>query len=122
KIAEVSKADFESALRLLPEKHPGWERKVLLASALEGAGIREVWDNIEAFATAMHRSGEWAEQRREQLRHLLHAIAEERLKREFYNMPQVKAATAQVERQVLAGQLSPFSGAIELLKAFKRSD
>ena len=122
KIAEVSKGDFESALRLLPEKHPGWERKVLLASALEGAGIREVWDNIEAFATAMHRSGEWAEQRREQLRHLLHAIAEERLKREFYNAPPVKAATAQVERQVLAGQLSPFSGAIELLKAFKRSD
>jgi len=118
RIAEISKGDFESALRLLPEKHPGWERKVLLTSAIEGAGIDEVWQNIEAFAAAMRRSGEWREQRREQLRHLLHAIAEERLTREFYNAPPVKAATAQIEQRVLAGSLSPFTGAVELLKAF----
>ena len=119
KIAEVSKGDFESALRLLPEKHPGWERKVLLTSALEGAGISEVWQNIEAFAAAMQKSGEWNEQRREQLRHLLHAIAEDRLKREFYNAAPVKAATPQIEQQVLSGKLSPFTGATELLEAFR---
>jgi LAO/AO transport system kinase len=120
-IAELSKADFESALRLLPEKHSGWKRKVLLTSALEGAGVSEVWRNIEEFAAAIRQSSEWSEQRREQLRHLLHAITEERLKREFYNAPPVKAAKEHVERQVLAGSLSPFSGALELLKAF-RSD
>jgi len=106
RIAEVSKADCESALRLLPEKHPGWERKVLLTSALEG------------FAATMRESGEWSKQRKEQLRLLLHTIAEERLKREFYNAPPVKAATAQIEQQVLSGKLSPFSGALALLRAF----
>lgn len=124
-IAELSKADFEAAMRILPEKHSGWKRKVLLTSALEGAGISEVWKTIEEFAAAMRQSGEWSEQRREQSRHLLHAIAEERLKREFYNAPQVKAAKAEVEQQVLAGSLSPFTGALELLRAFreeKRSD
>ncbi len=119
RIAKVSKGDFESALRLLPEKHPGWERKVLLASALEGSGIDEAWRNIEAFSTAMQESGEWSEQRREQLRHLLHAIAEERLKREFYNAPAVKAVKKQIEQQVLAGSLSPFTGALKLLEAFR---
>jgi LAO/AO transport system kinase len=118
RIAEVSKADCESALRLLPEKHPGWERKVLLTSALEGSGISEVWQNIEEFAATMRESGEWSKQRKEQLRLLLHTIAEERLKREFYNAPPVKAATAQIEQQVLSGKLSPFSGALALLRAF----
>lgn len=118
RIAEVSKGDFESALRLLPEKHPGWERKVLLTSALEGAGIGEVWRNIEAFVAAMRQSGEWREQRCGQLRHLFHAIAEERLKREFYSHPAVKVAKEQIEQQVLTGSLTPFTGAQELLKAF----
>lgn len=118
KIAEVSKGDFESALRLLPEKHPGWERKVLLTSALEGVGIGDVWQNIEAFAATMRKNGEWSEQRKEQLRHLLHTIAKERLKREFYSHLAVKVAKEQVEQQVLTGKLSPFTGAQELLKAF----
>ncbi len=119
-IAENSKADFEAALRLLPEKHSGWTRKVLLTSALEGTGVSEVWKTIEAFAAAMQQSGEWSEQRREQSRHLLHAIAEEQLKRQFYNAVWVKDAKAEVEQQVLAGKLSPFTGAVELLKAFWR--
>lgn len=117
-IAELSKADFEAALRLLPEKHSGWKRKVLLTSALEGSGVSKVWKTIEAFAAAMQQSGEWSEQRREQSRHLLHAIAEEQLKRQFYNAVRVKDAKAEVEQQVLAGKLSPFTGAVELLKAF----
>jgi LAO/AO transport system kinase len=117
-LAGLSKVEFESALRLLPEKHPGWERKVLLTSALEGTGVRETWQNIEAFAATMKRNGEWNEQRREQLRHLLYTIAEERLKREFYNTASVRAAKELVEQQVLAGSLSPFSGASALLKAF----
>jgi len=119
-IAKISKADFEAALRLLPEKHPGWERDVLLTSALEGAGVGEVWRKIKAFEERMRYSGAWDNTRQEQLRHLLYTIAEERLKREFYNQTSVKTAKEKIEQQVLTGTLSPFSGALELLKAFFR--
>jgi len=118
-LAEFSRVEFEAALRLMPEKHPGWERKVLLTSALEGTGISEAWQNIVEFAERMQESGEWSMQRREQLRHLLYTIAEERLKREFYNETSVMNAKELVERQVLAGSLSPFSGASALLEAFR---
>jgi len=117
-IAKISKADFEAALRLLPEKHPGWERDVLLTSALEGAGVAEVWRKIKAFEERMRYNGAWDNTRQEQLRHLLYTIAEERLKREFYNQVLVKTAKEKIEQQVLTGTLSPFSGALELLKAF----
>jgi LAO/AO transport system kinase len=119
-LAAFSKVEFETALRLMPEKHPEWERKVLLTSALEGTGVSEAWQNIEEFAATMKQNGEWNKQRREQLRHLLYTIAEERLKREFYNAPQVKAAKEQVEQRVLTGKLSPFTGALELLEAFRK--
>lgn len=117
-IADIAKADFEAALRLLPEKHPGMERRVLLTSSLEGTGISEVWSDIVDFSRTMHKSGQWQEQRREQLRNLLFTIAEERLKRQFFNHPSVMAMKGSVEQEVLSGSLTPFSGAQSLLKAF----
>jgi LAO/AO transport system kinase len=118
-IAQVSKSDFEAALRLLPEKHPGWNRKVLLTSSLEGTGIGEVWQNISEFMAAMKSNGQLDSIRREQLRLLLYTIVEDRLKREFFNRPSVAAARESVEQQVLSGALSPFSGAMSLLDAFR---
>ncbi|HWQ26477.1 MAG TPA: methylmalonyl Co-A mutase-associated GTPase MeaB [Chlorobaculum sp.] len=118
-IAQISKSDFEAGLRMIPEKHPGWERKVLLTSALEGTGIIDVWRNILEFAETMRNNGTWDEQRRQQLRLLLYAIAEDRLKREFFNRPAVASIRNSVEQQVISGALSPFSGALELLDAFR---
>jgi LAO/AO transport system kinase len=116
-IAQVSKSDFESALRLLPEKHPGWVRKVLLTSSVEGTGIAEVWRNIEQFVESMKASGQLERSRREQLRLLLYTIVEDRLKREFFGRPAVASARDSIERQVLSGAMSPFSGAMALLDA-----
>jgi len=124
-IAELSKADFEAALRILPEKHAGWERNVLLTSALEGSGVSEVWQIVRRFEERMKQNEAWENTRREQLRNLLYTIAEERLKREFYDHQPVRILQQSIEHQLLEGSLSPFSGALKLLEAFfgeKRSD
>ena len=118
-IADISRSDFEAALRLLPEKHPGWHRKVLLTSSLDGSGIREVWQNIGEFIGFMKESGQFDRQRQEQLKHLFYTIAEDRLKREFFSRPSVAAIRDSVEQQVLKGAISPFSGAITLMEAFR---
>lgn len=120
KLARVSKADFEAALRLLPEKHPGWDRKVLLTSSLEETGIAGVWQEVERFVSAMESNGELERKRREQLRQLLYTIVEDRLKRRFFSNPAVAAAREPIEQQVLSGDLSPFSGAMHLLDAYPR--
>ncbi|NTW51917.1 MAG: methylmalonyl Co-A mutase-associated GTPase MeaB [Chlorobiaceae bacterium] len=118
-IAQISRSDFEAGLRMIPEKHPGWQRKVLLTSALEGTGIGEIWQNIVEFAETMRKNGTWDRQRREQLRLLFYTIAEDRLKREFFSRPAVAAIKDSVEQQVLSGEISPFSGALALLDAFR---
>lgn len=119
-IAQISKADFEAALRMLPEKHAGWSRRVLLTSSAEGRGIAETWQNINEFMAGMKTSGQLDRNRREQLRRLLYTIAEEQLKRSFLNSPGVTAARDAIEAQVLSGALSPFSGALRLLDAYRR--
>jgi LAO/AO transport system kinase len=119
-IAAVSKAEFEAALRMLPVKHPSWQRNVYLTSALTGKGIREVWQNISEFFNEMRQKNTLEERRRQQLKHLLYTVLEEMLKKEFFNHPEVARSKESIERQVLSAELSPFSGASALMEAFTR--
>jgi LAO/AO transport system kinase len=119
-VAQASKSDFEAALRMLPEKHPGWKRKVLLTSSVDGTGIAETWENISDFVSMMQADGRLESLRKEQLRLLLYAIVEDRLKREFFGNPAVASSRSSIEAQVLTGALSPFSGAMELLRAARQ--
>jgi len=117
-IAAISKAEFEAGLRMLPAKHPCWQPKVLLTSALTGIGIEDVWQNIAEFFTAMREHNLLQVRRSKQLNHLLYAVLEEMLKKDFFAHHDVITARAIVERQVLSGELSPFSGASRLMEAF----
>ncbi|NMW19003.1 MAG: methylmalonyl Co-A mutase-associated GTPase MeaB [Chlorobiaceae bacterium] len=117
-IAAISRAEFEAALRMLPVKHPVWKREVFLTSALTGKGIKEVWENISEFFTAMRKENILETRRREQLNSLLYTVLEEMLKKEFFSHPDVIASKEIIERQVLSTEISPFSGARKLIEAF----
>ncbi len=119
-IAAISKAEFEAALRMMPVKHPQWQREVILTSALTGKGIAEVWQNISDFFTAMRKGDTLESRRNEQLKSLLYTVLEEMLKKEFFSHPDVKASREIVEQQVLSAEISPFSGAKKLIEAFIR--
>jgi LAO/AO transport system kinase len=116
--ARSSKSDFETAVHLLPEKHPGWTRKVLLTSAVSGAGIAETWQTVRDYQGFMQQHGLFEKQRREQLAVLLGSIIEEQLKKEFARYPAVQALRQEIENRVLSGTLSPYSGASALVDAF----
>ncbi len=117
-IAAISKAEFEAALRMLPVKHPKWQREVFLTSALTGKGVTEVWQNISVYFTAMRQGNTLETRRHEQLKSLLYTVIEEMLKKEFFSHPDVKASKETVEQQVLSAEISPFSGAKKLIEAF----
>jgi LAO/AO transport system kinase len=117
-IAAVSRAEFEAALRMLPAKHPFWQPKVMLTSALTNIGITEVWQNISEFFAQMRARNLLEERRHQQLKSLLYTVLEEMLKREFFSHPEVIRSKENIERQVLQAEISPFSGANALLEAF----
>ncbi len=119
-IAAISRAEFEAALRMLPAKHSFWQPQVFLTSAITGTGIIEVWQNISAYFTLMRKHDTLEKLRHQQLKSLLYTLLEERLKREFFSNPEVTSSKESIERQVLSGQLSPFTGANTLMDAFMR--
>ncbi len=119
-IAAVSRAEFEAALRMLPSKHPFWQPKVILTSAVTGTGIKEVWQNISDFFVLMRERNILEERRRQQLKNLLYTVLEEMLKKEFFSHPEIISLKESIEQQVLQAEISPFSGANTLMEAFTR--
>ena len=117
-VAQRSAADYASAVRLLRPPLPEWPVPVRAVSALEGVGIKEVWDDVARFRTALERSGAWSRRRAEQARAALWSEIGDSLLDRFRAAPAVSARLAALEREVMAGTRAPTAAARGLLAAF----
>ncbi|MEV4100630.1 methylmalonyl Co-A mutase-associated GTPase MeaB [Nonomuraea sp. NPDC049649] len=89
---------------------------VLTCSGLNGDGLEEVWRHILA-----HRDGlDLADKRRRQQVQWTWTMVRDRLLAELHADPRVSAIRDEVEREVLAGTLTPSLAADRLLSAFTR--
>jgi LAO/AO transport system kinase len=113
--ANRAAADYASALRLIPPVVPGWEVPVRAVSALTGAGVDAVWDDVARFRAALEASGEWLRRRARQARAALWTEIGDGLRAQFHAAPQVAARLAEIERDVMAGARTPADAARELL-------
>ncbi|HML09866.1 MAG TPA: methylmalonyl Co-A mutase-associated GTPase MeaB, partial [Stellaceae bacterium] len=116
--ANRSAADYANALRLIRPRIAGWETPVRAISALTGAGVDAVWDDVARFRTALEASGAWSARRAEQARAALLTEISNGLLAQFRAAPKVAARFADIEREVWAGKRTAADGARLLLKAF----
>jgi LAO/AO transport system kinase len=116
--AHRSAADYASALQLLRPSLPEWQVAVRAVSALEGTGIREVWDDVAHFRTALEQSGAWSRRRAEQARAALWSEIGDSLLDHFRTAPAVAPRLAAVEAEVMAATCTPTAAARALLAAF----
>ena len=65
-MATQTAAQYRGALNLMAGGSGGWRREVMLASAIEGRGIDEVWKRVGAFREAREKSGAFARRRSRQ--------------------------------------------------------
>jgi LAO/AO transport system kinase len=115
--AQRTRADFQSALHLLRPPSAHWTPRVLAVSALESAGIGEVWQAVGDFRAAMDRAGETAARRRAQALSAMWAELRDALEAELKASPEVARRLAAIEARVADGALSPTAAARELLAA-----
>jgi len=120
--AQRSTADYGSAVRLLRPLLPEWEVPVRAVSALEGTGIKEVWDEVAQFRAALEQSGAWSRRRAEQARAALWSEIGDNLLEHFRTAPAVASRLATIEQQVMAGIRTPAAAAQTLLAAFVSGD
>jgi LAO/AO transport system kinase len=116
--AQRSAADYANALRLIRPSLPEWQVPVRAVSALEGLGIREVWDDIACFRAALEQSGTWSRRRAEQARAALWSEIGDSLIDHFRAAPAVARHLAAAEAEVMAGTRTPTAAARALLGTF----
>lgn len=113
-----ARADYRSAVGLLPPAPSGWRPPVLTASAVTGDGLDAVWEAVTAYRAAQQAGGFWAARRREQARHWLHQALDQGLRQRFFSHPAVQAALPTLEADVTAGALSSYAAARRLLDLY----
>jgi len=111
-------AEYANALRLIRPRLPEWQVPVRPASALEGTGIGEVWDEVAHFRAALEGTGAWSRRRAEQARAALWAEIGDSLLDRFRAAPAVAQRLACVEAEVIGGARTPTAAARELLSRF----
>ncbi|HSJ21026.1 MAG TPA: methylmalonyl Co-A mutase-associated GTPase MeaB, partial [Nocardioidaceae bacterium] len=115
--ARRAAVDHRHAVQLLRPRYPGWTVPVLLASALEGTGIHEVWQAVERFERHLRSTKLLDRLRSEQSVAWMWSELRERLLDVFRHGERVAERLADIESAVRAGRLSPTTAAHELLAA-----
>ena len=110
-------ADYRQAVHLLRPKYAGWEVPVLATSALEGAGVDEVWSAVEKFVAHLREDDALGRLRAGQAVAWMWDEIREHLIDSFRQNTRVAERWSSTEAAVRAGALSPTTGARRLLEA-----
>jgi len=113
--AEVTRAQWKSALHLLRPTSPHWSPPVIALSALRREGIAAFWAEVEAYRAALGPTGELEARRRQQATSWMWALIDAGLWRSFQGHPGVQAQLPELTRAVERGEVTPFAAAQALL-------
>ncbi|MBV8779168.1 MAG: methylmalonyl Co-A mutase-associated GTPase MeaB [Alphaproteobacteria bacterium] len=111
-------ADYANALHLIRPRVSGWETPVRAVSALTGAGVDAVWNDVARYRATLEASGEWTRRRADQARAALLTEIGSGLLSHFRAAPAVSARFKDIEHEVMSGTRTPADAARELLASF----
>jgi len=117
--ATAAQAEMKRVLHYLRPATEGWTTPALLASALSGEGIAEVWAMVEEFFKTARAGGILEQRRRSQSVAWMHALIRESLQNDFYQNAGVVAQQPALEAAVAEGRLPALAAAQKLLAAMQ---
>ncbi len=115
--AQRAVRDYRAALAMTAPDNPNWVPPVLAVSAIEGTGLDQVWEQIQAYFQALTDAGELISLRADQQVRWMWAMVEDRLRDRLRSSSEVADLAAQLEQQVAAGQTAPAAAADQILAA-----
>jgi LAO/AO transport system kinase len=119
KRANLAAAEYRGALHILSPRSEHWQPPVLTCSALTGAGINQLWQNILDHRTAMQASGEFAERRRQQQVKWMWSMLEQRMLARLRADPSMRAKVKRTEAEVAGGRISPALAAEQIAELLR---
>ncbi|RBY77768.1 methylmalonyl Co-A mutase-associated GTPase MeaB [Geodermatophilus sp. TF02-6] len=118
--ADARKAarELSGAIRMLRGRGQTWDVPVLTCAGLTGEGLDEVWGKLVEHQERMRASGAFEENRRTQQVRWTRQLVRDGLEHRLRAHPGVRAAAPELEKAVLAGELTPALAAQQLLETF----
>jgi LAO/AO transport system kinase len=115
--ARSAARELSMAIRLIRPRDTLWRPPVLTMSALEGTGLSELWETVERHRQVLTDAGEFEAHRRAQQVDWTWQMVRDTVIDRVVSNPEVRKIRAEVERQVLAGELTPALAAQRILGA-----
>jgi LAO/AO transport system kinase len=114
-IAECARTDYQTALNLFPPVPSGWKPKVMTCSAREKTGIKDIWEEINAYISFTKSNGYFDERRKQQSVVRMHCTISEQLENSFYNLEEIKLIRPGLEKQLYEGKITAYKAASVML-------
>ncbi|HTM85907.1 MAG TPA: methylmalonyl Co-A mutase-associated GTPase MeaB, partial [Mycobacterium sp.] len=115
--ARLAARELSTAIRLIYPRETIWRPPVLMMSAVEGTGLPEFWETIERHRQTLIDAGEFDARRRGQQVDWTRQLVQDAVLERALSDPAVRAVRAEVEQQVLRGELTPALAAQRILSA-----
>jgi LAO/AO transport system kinase len=113
--ARRARQEYQNALHLFPPAASGWAVPVRTCSALSGAGLPDIWQMLQNYATQTQENSYFQQRRQQQQLQWLHQSIRQALEARFYGEARVQQQLPGLEQAVAAGQLTPAAAAAQLL-------
>ncbi|BBY66660.1 methylmalonyl Co-A mutase-associated GTPase MeaB [Mycolicibacterium helvum] len=119
--AQACARELSAAIRLIYPRETLWRPPVLTMSALEGTGLRELWDTVLRHRDVLTKAGEFDARRRAQQVDWTWSMVRDTVLDRVLSHPVVRAERAEIERQVRDGELTPTLAAQRILEIAQQS-
>lgn len=118
--ANMAASEYQHALHLFQPASSGWTPKVLTCSALFDSGIKETLAVVNKFEEQTKASNYWNANRQQQNSVWFHECFQQLLKRDLDSFKEIKSTTEELERQVMAHEISSQQAAKKLLDTYHK--
>ena len=115
--AKAAARELAAAIRLIYPRETVWRPPVLTLSALEGDGLPELWDTVLKHRDVLTAAGVFDARRRAQQVDWTWSMVRDSVLDRVLTHPAVRRMRAEIERQVLNGELTPALAAQKILDA-----
>lgn len=118
-LAKLAKKEYHQALKLI-SGNGGKPAEIMLCSALERTGIREIWQKLFDRTQELKQTGEFEQRRNDQLLSWMSRLTEQSLLHRFWGDENVRTLAEQCRSKLREGTLTPLQASKKLISEFLR--
>lgn len=118
KKAEMAVQEYKQALHLFPPLPNDWKPEVLKASALQKAGLEDIWNQMDNFLNLTQKNGFFDKNRQQQALQILDETIHAGITEHFFQHPEINQLLETYRNQILGKEISPYEASELLLSHY----